>query len=146
MLDRDGVINRQIVGGYVTSWEPFEFMPGVLDAIAMLSCKFKHIFVVTNQRCVGKGILSQQGLDYIHSRMKAEIEAHGGKIDRILCCTSTDDKDPYRKPNAGMFHELCYYCPDVRPEKALMIGDSDSDIEFAQNCGVDSIKVKKYQC
>ena len=39
-LDRDGVINRRIVDGYVTRWEEFEFLPGVLDAICVFAERF----------------------------------------------------------------------------------------------------------
>jgi len=145
MLDRDGVINRQIKGGYVTSWAKFEFMPGILEALAVITPKFKHVFVMTNQRGVGKGIMSQKELDNVHARMIAEIKEHGGRIDRIKCCTETDENDPFRKPNAGMFHEVCYYHNDIRPEKTIMIGDSESDVQFAQNCGCDCIQVKKFQ-
>ena len=145
MLDRDGVINRQIKGGYVTKWSEFEFMPGILEMLASLAPKFRHIFIVTNQRGVGRGIFSVRELESIHAQMLEVIRAHGGRIDSIQCCTETDDLDPYRKPNAGMFHEMCYYHNDIRPEKTLMIGDSDSDVQFAKNCGCDCIQVKKYQ-
>ena len=33
-LDRDGVINKEQEGTYVTRWEEFEFLPGVLDGLA----------------------------------------------------------------------------------------------------------------
>ena len=35
-LDRDGIINVQIVGGYVRKPEEFELIPGVLTAMQWL--------------------------------------------------------------------------------------------------------------
>ena len=80
-LDRDGVINRRIIDGYVTSWEEFEFLPGVLDAMELLAGKFRYIMVITNQQGVGKGLMTMEQVDAIHDRMCLEIEAHGGRID-----------------------------------------------------------------
>ena len=45
-LDRDGVINERIFGGYVTSIEEFKFLEFVKPALAELSELFKHIFIV----------------------------------------------------------------------------------------------------
>ena len=48
-LDRDGVINRRILSGYVTSIEEFEFLDDVPQTIASFSQLFRFVFVVTNQ-------------------------------------------------------------------------------------------------
>ncbi len=34
-LDRDGVINRRIVNGYVTRWKVVEFLPGALAGLRL---------------------------------------------------------------------------------------------------------------
>lgn len=53
-LDRDGVINRQLPGGYVLRWEDMEFLPGVVDAIARLDGAGFEVIIISNQRCVAK--------------------------------------------------------------------------------------------
>jgi D-glycero-alpha-D-manno-heptose 1-phosphate guanylyltransferase len=141
LLDRDGVINRLRPNDYVKSWSEFEFMPGVLDALRILSGKFSHIFIVTNQRGVGKGLMTDADLLSIHEKMLARIAEAGGRIDRIYCCTAVSDEDPMRKPNPGMFHQIIKDHPDVRPESTVMIGDADSDMLFAANCGIRGIKI-----
>ena len=75
-LDRDGVINRQVIGGYVTKTDEFEFLPGVLDALGSLSGKFDYIFIVTNQQGIGKGIFSENDLADIHRQMCNAIHVH----------------------------------------------------------------------
>jgi D-glycero-alpha-D-manno-heptose 1-phosphate guanylyltransferase len=141
LLDRDGVINRLRPNDYVKSWSEFEFMPGVLDALRIFAGKFIHIFIVTNQRGVGKGLMTEADLENIHEKMLARIAEAGSRIDRIYCCTAVSEEDPMRKPNPGMFHKIIEDCPDVRPESTVMIGDSDSDMQFAANCGIRGIKI-----
>ena len=65
-LDRDGVINRRIIDGYVTRREDFVLIDGVLEAIAIFACKFDHIFMVTNQQGIGKGLMTETDLADIH--------------------------------------------------------------------------------
>ena len=135
-LDRDGVVNVWLPGDYVKCWDEFRFNPGFLDFIGRYSDKFKHIFIVTNQRGVGKGVMTQAQLDDIHSRMLKAIGEAGGRIDRIYLCTSVDDSDPMRKPNPGMALQVMKDYPDVSMERSVMIGDQPSDHSFAQNCGM----------
>lgn len=145
LLDRDGTINVHLLGDYVKRWEEFEFIPGVLETMPRLARHFKRIFIVTNQRGVGKGIMTEADLADIHRRMLEEIEKVGGRIDGIYCCTSLTEEDGRRKPGRGMWEEIQRDYPEVEAERTLMIGDGDVDREFAHNCNiafcrVDSLK------
>lgn len=142
LLDRDGVINRLRPNDYVKCWEEFEFLPNVLDTLSKWSKQVKHIFIVTNQRGVGKGLMTEDDLLAIHKRMCNEIERHGGRIDKIYYCIALTEADFRRKPGIGMFLEILNDFPDVDPKACLMIGDSDSDMKFAENCGIKGIKVQ----
>ena len=142
LLDRDGTMNRLIVGDYVRSWEDFVFLPGVKEALAHFATMAKHIIIVTNQRGVGKGLYSEDDLNKIHSNMCREISDAGGRIDGIYCCYALTDDDPNRKPNIGMFRQICKDFPDVNSDTTLMIGDAESDEQFARNCGIKFIRVE----
>ena len=140
MLDRDGVINRQIVGGYVTRWEEFEFLPGVFEALGKFAQRFKYIFVVTNQQGVEKGLMTIEKLDEIHDRMCEEIERHGGRIDGLFVCTQlATEPGNLRKPNPQMAYTAKGLHPDLDLAKCLMIGDSPTDVEFGHNAGTHTI-------
>lgn len=141
LLDRDGVINRLRHNDYVKCWEEFEFLPGVMEALARFATSVPRIFVVTNQRGVGKGLMTESDLKDVHDRMCEEIRRHGGRIDGIYYCTSLTDADPRRKPGNGMFLDIMRDYPDVDPATCLMVGDSDSDMQFAANSGIRGIKV-----
>lgn len=145
LLDRDGTINVHLIGDYVKNWKEFEFIPGVLDAMPLFAHHFKHIFIVTNQRGIGKGKYTEADLADIHQHMMDAIQKSGGRIDGIYYCTSLTEEDHRRKPGTGMFEDILRDYPDVDPSKTLMLGDGDVDKEFARNCGiafcrVDSLK------
>jgi D-glycero-D-manno-heptose 1,7-bisphosphate phosphatase len=133
-LDRDGVINRDSVD-YIKNWSEFEFLPGSLDAIALLT---RHQFtpmVITNQSAVHRGMISTQDLETIHTRMKAAVEARGGKISDIFFCPHLPEEAcNCRKPRPGLLlRAQQLYRIDL--SGACMIGDSASDIQCARNAG-----------
>ena len=135
-LDRDGVINRWLPGDYVRTWGQFAFLPGILESLRKWAKRFKHIIIVSNQRGVGKGKMTQEELEAVHARMRAEIERAGGRIDAIYTCSELDKDHPMRKPQTGMFEQACRDFPDIVPARSLMLGDSDYDRMFAANCGM----------
>lgn len=141
LLDRDGTINVLRPGDYVKSWEEFAFMPDFLASAAGLSWRFEHIFIVTNQRGIGRGLMSEADLHSIHTLMIEEIDRHGGRIDGIYHCSATDSSHPDRKPQIGLWHQIQHDFADVRPESTVMVGDSDGDAGFAANAGMDFVRV-----
>lgn len=138
-LDRDGVINHEKKEDYILNWEEFVFYDGVKETFHLLVQKFGRIIIVSNQRGVGKGLMTEADLRDIHLNMQQEIEAAGGRIDHIYYCISTDNKHPDRKPNPGMaFHAKSFY-PEVNLEKALIVGNKLSDMRFGRNSGIYTI-------
>ncbi|MDP4290625.1 MAG: HAD-IIIA family hydrolase [Bacteroidota bacterium] len=136
-IDRDGVINRRIPNDYVVVWEQFEFLDGVLDALAYFATRFNHIFIVTNQQGIGKGLMSEIELAILHHKMLTAIEEAGGRIDRIYYCPSMrTDNDPMRKPAPGMGLLARVDYPDVDFSKAIMAGDTRPDMEFGRNLNI----------
>lgn len=140
-LDRDGVINKRIIDGYVRNIDEFVFLDGVLDAFRVFSEKFDKIFIVTNQQGVGKGIMTMAELEAVNNFMVEEVNKAGGRIDRIYCCTQLKSvPDNYRKPNPEMAF-MAVRDFDIDLSKSIMIGDTNSDIEFGKNAGMFTILV-----
>jgi histidinol-phosphate phosphatase family protein len=138
-LDRDGVINHEKHKDYIHSWEEFRFYDGVKEAIAFFAKKFKYIIVVTNQRGIGKGLSKLEDVQLIHKNMIAEIEKAGGRIDAVYFCPELDDTNPNRKPNPGMGLQAVKDFPGIDLSKAIMIGNTSSDMQFGRNLGVKTI-------
>lgn len=138
-LDRDGVLNRHRPDDYVKHAGELEILPGVPEALKMLAPCFRHIFIVTNQRGVGKGVMTPEALQAVHARLLDEITRAGGRIDRIYCCTDTDNASPGRKPNTGMAWQAQREYPEVCLTRSLMVGDSASDMLFARRTGMHAV-------
>lgn len=139
-LDRDGVINRRLPDEYVRSWSEFEFLPEALDAIARFSAIFRRVFVVTNQRGIGRGLMSEADLIEIHRRMLDAVREHHGRIDRIYHCPhDLDARCDCRKPEIGLALRARADFPEVNFARALMVGDSKSDMQFAARAGMKKV-------
>jgi D-glycero-D-manno-heptose 1,7-bisphosphate phosphatase len=140
MLDRDGVINRNLPAG-IRSLAEFEFLPGALEGLAMLARAGAIIAVVTNQANLGRNLLPRDELDAIHAHMLAAIAAAGGRVDALyLCPHAPEDGCDCRKPQPGMLlqaaRELGFALPD-----AWMVGDHPRDVEAARRAGCRAVLV-----
>lgn len=138
-LDRDGVINHEKHEDYIHTWEEFYFYDGAKKAIAVFAKKFRYIIVITNQRGIGKGITRTEDVERIHKNMTSEIEHTGGRIDAVYFCPDLDSSSPNRKPNPGMGLQAVKDFPDIDLSKAIMIGNTASDMQFGRNLGVKTI-------
>lgn len=141
-LDRDGVINSRIVGDYVRNFSEFKFLPGVLDAIPILSDYFNRVLVVTNQAGIEKGFYTHEQLEEIHAKMLESIAYFGGHIDNVYYCPFyLGENILCRKPNPGMALQAKAEFDDIDFNKSVMVGDSLSDIAFGNRLGMKTILV-----
>lgn len=138
-LDRDGVINEERVGEYVLNWKEFSFMEGALEALKILSEKFDRIVIITNQRGIGKGLMTEEDLADIHNKMQKEIVAAGGRIDKIFYCTDINARCYYRKPNPGMAFQALNEVEGVDLGKSIMVGNKPSDMRFGRSAGMTNV-------
>jgi HAD superfamily hydrolase (TIGR01662 family) len=141
-LDRDGVINHEKYQDYVYNYGEFVFYDGVPEAMKLLAERFGRIVITTNQKGIGKGLMTEADLQDIHYRMTQVIEAAGGRIDRIYYCTALDNNHPNRKPNPGMAWEAQQDFPDIAMNRSLIVGNNISDMEFGRNAGMHTVFVK----
>jgi D-glycero-D-manno-heptose 1,7-bisphosphate phosphatase/D-glycero-alpha-D-manno-heptose 1-phosphate guanylyltransferase len=138
-LDRDGVINVEKDKSYVFHYGEFVFYERGLEALTLLSGRFHRIVVVTNQKGVGKGLMTREALTDIHEKMTAEILAGGGRIDAIYYCDDLSDDHPHRKPNPGMAFAAQRDLPEIDFSRSVMVGNNISDMEFGRNAGMYTV-------
>jgi len=133
-LDRDGVINRDSAD-YIKHWSEFEFLPKSLEALKQLKQNGFTTIVITNQSVIHRKMVSREGLDHIHTRMKASVQSSGGEITDIFFCPHTpEDRCDCRKPKPGLIYQAKKrYRIDLT--NAVMVGDTAKDIECARNAG-----------
>lgn len=140
-LDRDGVLNYEKKADYIRNWEEFIFYEVVLDALKIMNSLFGTIVLVTNQKGVGKNLMTHEDLETIHNKMLQTIENSGGRIDKIYYCSDVEDSSPNRKPNAGMAFKAKNDFNSIDFSKSFMVGNKLSDMNFARNAGIQSVFV-----
>jgi D,D-heptose 1,7-bisphosphate phosphatase len=140
-LDRDGVLN--IDHGYVGSRERFEWVDGALDAIRYATEAGWHVFIVTNQSGVARGLFTEDAVRALLDWMAGQVRGAGGTIDDVRFCPfhleATVDAyrtaHPWRKPLPGMVLDLIQAW-ELDPKRAVMAGDQETDMQAAAAAGV----------
>lgn len=138
-LDRDGVINFERNNDYVRSWDEFTFYKESMAALPLLAQKFKTIVITTNQKGVGRGMMTVEALTNIHTNMVNEIVSVGGRIDHIFYCTDLDNNSINRKPQPGMAFQAKDKFPTIDFNQTIMVGNRTSDMEFGRNAGLHTV-------
>lgn len=138
-IDRDGVINEEKKDDYIRNWEEFHFYEGVTKAFRIFNERFGNVIIISNQRGVGRELMTEESLLDIHESMREEIERAGGRIDRIYYCTSTDSLNICRKPNPGMAFLAKHDFPEIDFEKSIMVGNKPSDMRFGRYAGMYTV-------
>jgi len=141
-LDRDGVINRKASEGeYITRWEDFQFLPRVAKGIALLNRAGLAVIVVSNQRCVAKGLLSIAELELIHQRMVEQLAASNAFLTGIYYCPHDNRLScSCRKPAPGMLLQAaCEHAIDLT--NSWMVGDSDIDMQAGRTAGCRTLRI-----
>lgn len=141
LLDRDGVINRRVTAGYVTSWNQFVFLPGALEGLRLLTENGYTILVLSNQAAVGEGLLSEEALARMTQKFVAQAAEQGGRISGVYYCTHARSAQcDCRKPRAGLFlraqREHGFAFGD-----SFFIGDSLTDERAAEAAGCPFVRV-----
>ena len=141
-LDRDGVLI--VDSGYPHKAEDLVFIDAAAAAIRRLRHAGFHIVVVTNQSGVARGLFTLDQMHAFHTLMRERLAADGADIDAIYTCPYLPDapvaefshpNHPDRKPNPGMVLRAIADL-DLDPDRSILIGDKDSDMEAARRAGV----------
>jgi D,D-heptose 1,7-bisphosphate phosphatase len=140
-LDRDGVLNHD--HGYVGTQDRWEWMDGAREAVALATAHGWHVFVVTNQAGVARGLYGEPEVDALQRWVADELRRAGGTLDDWRYCPyHTEGRvDAYRrdsdwrKPAPGMLNDLMRVW-EIDPKRCVMVGDKDSDIRAGQAAGM----------
>lgn len=143
-LDRDGVINVQLVGDYVKNVSELALREDFLKSIPFIVKNFGKIFIVTNQQCIAKGLCTQADVDEVHRHLLNILEYHGLHITNIYMCPHLAGSGcTCRKPETGLAMQAKTDYPDIDFARSVMVGDSASDMRFGRNCGMETVFIGK---
>jgi histidinol-phosphate phosphatase family protein len=141
-IDRDGVINHDPIGDYVKSWEEFEFIPGALEALKILTKKGFSVLIVSNQAGIGDGVYSQTSLDEITEKMLSSFRRAGARIHSVHYCVHGKEAGcECRKPKTGLFQRASRGLTLNRKE-TFFIGDKATDIQAGKDFGLRTVLVR----
>jgi D-glycero-D-manno-heptose 1,7-bisphosphate phosphatase len=129
LLDRDGTINVKAPDGdYITRPEQVKLLPGAAEAIRILNTISVPIIVVTNQRGIALGRMTEHDLAAVHARLHQLLRQRGAWIDRIFHCPHDNGVCACRKPGTLLLERARNYLGLETLQNSIMIGDSLSDV------------------
>ncbi len=139
-LDRDGVINFNRPD-HVKSWDEFQFLPGVLDALGHLAKSEFLIIVATNQAAIHREMVDESTVRDIHARMTTEIERAGGCLHAVYYCPHLPEENcECRKPKPGMYLRAAWKF-NLDLTRSYVVGDARADVEAAHAIGAQPVLV-----
>src|SRR5207302_331864 len=104
-LDRDGVINEKPAPhDYIRSPDEFRLLPNIADWIRLFNALEFVVIVITNQRGVARGLMTEAALASIHSHMLEELAAKGARIDDVFYCPHEENSCHCRQPKPGLVY------------------------------------------
>lgn len=141
ILDRDGVINRDSAA-YVKSAKEWRALPGSLAAIAELSAAGYTVTVASNQSGLARGLFDRRALRGMHAKLRRQVRAAGGNIDRIVVCPHAPNAGcECRKPRPDLLLRLArYYGTSL--DGVVFVGDSLKDVQAARAAGARPVLVR----
>jgi D-glycero-D-manno-heptose 1,7-bisphosphate phosphatase len=142
-LDRDGVLNHD--HGYVGFREHWDWVDGALDAVKLATDLGWHVFIVTNQSGIARGLYTEDNAKDLLAWVSDQSRLHGGTIDDWRYCPYHPEgtvpeyrrQSDWRKPGPGMINSLIEDWQLIRG-RCLMIGDQHTDAEAADAAGIKS--------
>ena len=142
-VDRDGTLIEEPADQQVDSLEKIRFMPGVFAALAELKKHGLRLVMVTNQDGLGTPAFPRPTFEAPHEFILQAFRSQGIEFDAVFVCPHFQaDECECRKPRTGLVKDFIRDS-DVDLEGSAMIGDRETDLEFARNLGLRGLLVRK---
>lgn len=139
-VDRDGTVNvAPAAGDYVTEPSQLQLMPGAAAAIRLLNRAGVWVGILTNQRGIALGSMSERDLDAVHAHLRDLLAEHGARLDAIYHCPHERDSCSCRKPKPGLLLRARGDHPEIDFAQAAMVGDSQADVQAGRAVGAHTI-------
>src|ERR1700733_5378749 len=135
-LDRDGTLNEEVADEQIDSLEKIRLMPDVIPALLELKRAGYSFVVVTNQDGLGTARFPREDFELAHDFILNLFSSQGIEFEKVFLCPHFKHQDcECRKPKLGMIEEFLQ-ANEIDKANCYMIGDRDTDMEFAANLGI----------
>ena len=141
IIDRDGTILVEPPVDYqIDSLEKFEFVPGVITALAdIVRLGEYELIMASNQDGLGTDSFPEETFRPPQNLMLKTLSGEGIEFADILIDPSMpEEHSPNRKPGIGMFGKYIGN-PDYDLSESVVIGDRLTDVQLAKNLGAKAI-------
>ncbi|HEU5442604.1 MAG TPA: bifunctional histidinol-phosphatase/imidazoleglycerol-phosphate dehydratase HisB, partial [Steroidobacteraceae bacterium] len=128
----------------VDSLEKIRFMPGVFAALADLTRHGYRLVMVTNQDGLGTDSFPRAAFEGPQQFILETLGSQGIEFDAVFVCPHfKSDGCGCRKPNTGLVAEYIR-TSGVELSASAVVGDRDTDLQFAESLGVRSVRVRRH--
>ncbi|PIU19345.1 MAG: hypothetical protein COT18_07970 [Elusimicrobia bacterium CG08_land_8_20_14_0_20_59_10] len=135
-LDRDGTLNRNRHGQYITRPGQLRLYARASAALKLLARKGYLLVVITNQSGIGRGYMTMAVSKAINLKLVGELRRKGVRLDAVYFCPHVPgDNCSCRKPAPGLAQEAAAD-GSLDLERSFVAGDKASDLEFAVRAGL----------
>ena len=142
-VDRDGTLVEEPPDHQVDTLDKVRFMPGVFAALAALKRRGYRLVMVTNQDGLGSPAFPRPSFERPQQFILEAFRSQGVEFDEVFVCPHTPQEGcECRKPGTALVREY------IRSEAvdlaaSAVIGDRDTDLEFARSLGVRGLRVRR---
>ena len=116
-------------------------LPDVILALRSLLAAGYELVIVSNQDGLGTEAFPRADFDAAHGHFLALFNSQGVEFAAEFFCPHTIEDDcACRKPRAGLLRAYLESC-DLDRVNSAVVGDRDTDLEFAANLGLRGFKI-----
>ena len=139
-IDRDGTLIEEPADEQIDAFEKLKFVKGVFRNLHFIRehTDFKFV-MVSNQDGLGTDAFPENTFWPVHNFILQTLQGEGITFDEILIDPHfPEDNAPTRKPNTGLVEKYINN-PDYDIAGSYVIGDRETDRQFARNIGCQSL-------
>ncbi|MGB0134734.1 bifunctional histidinol-phosphatase/imidazoleglycerol-phosphate dehydratase HisB [Dokdonella sp.] len=140
-VDRDGCLIEEPDDFQVDRFEKFALLPGVIAALSRCVSAGYAIVMVTNQDGLGTSSFPEAAFQGPQDLLMQILGSQGIPVREVLVDRShAEEGRDTRKPGVGLVR---HYLSDDSwsRSRSAMVGDRETDMEFARNLGVRGFRV-----
>ena len=144
-IDRDGTIIKEPEDEQIDAFEKLQFVEGAIGGLAFLRQHTDYEFVmVSNQDGLGTSAFPEETFWPVQHFILQTLKGEGVTFDDILIDPHFhEDHAPTRKPGTGLVEKYMNN-PEYDMTHSYVIGDRDTDRQFAANIGCGFVEIGRW--
>jgi imidazoleglycerol-phosphate dehydratase/histidinol-phosphatase len=141
-VDRDGTLIEEPPDCQVDTLEKVQLLPGVIAALAELKQAGYRFVMVSNQDGLGSERYPRERFEQVQNFVLRLFASQGIGFDQVFICPHfAHEQCACRKPSTGLVSDYLQR-HSIDHQRSAMVGDRDTDLEFARNLGIRALRVR----